>query len=285
MAESHLEGARKSSLPFVNLGCGARFDERWMNIDFSSTRGSVRNFDLRAGIPLPDSSAAVVYHSHLLEHFNRDDAFRLLRECHRVCAPDAILRVVVPDLEKICRDYLQWLDRACAGEDGAEARYDWILLEMFDQITREKEGGAMGDFARLHPSLVDFITTRIGRETAAVGSQKKRSRTLFTRSPWRLLSKLARRVRRSLAANLLDDEAGRALTVGHFRLSGEVHRWMYDRFSLERLLRNSGFDRARICGPGESEIPGWDDFSLEVEPDGSSSKPDSLAMEARKKSD
>jgi hypothetical protein len=71
-------------------------------------------------------------------------------------------------------------------------------------------------------------------------------------------------------------------TLGQFRLSGEVHQWMYDRFSLPRLLRQAGFQRVTRQTAHTSAIPGWPQYRLDTEPNGAVYKPDSLFMEATK---
>lgn len=42
---------------------------------------------------------------HVLEHFTWDDAQRLLRECKRILMPGGVLRVIVPDGEKLMKWY------------------------------------------------------------------------------------------------------------------------------------------------------------------------------------
>ncbi len=74
----------------------------------------------------------------------------------------------------------------------------------------------------------------------------------------------------------------RALAIGKFRLGGEVHQWMYDRFSLARLLRQGEFEKIRQVNQAESHIPGWETYHLEVSADGRLIKPDLLVMEAHK---
>jgi hypothetical protein len=34
--------------------------------------------------------------------------------------------------------------------------------------------------------------------------------------------------------------------IGSFRLGGEIHMWMYDRFSHSRLLREVGFEDIEV---------------------------------------
>ena len=51
----------------LNLGCGDRYHPDWTNINFTSTGGGVIAHNLKQGIPFPDESFDVVYHSHVLE--------------------------------------------------------------------------------------------------------------------------------------------------------------------------------------------------------------------------
>lgn len=80
----------------------------------------------------------------------------------------------------------------------------------------------------------------------------------------------------------MDDDDRALLEVARFRSSGEIHRWMYDRFSLKTVLESVGFKDANRVGPMESRIPNWSSFNLDTDPDGETYKPDSLYMEAIK---
>ncbi len=57
--------------------------------------------------------------------------------------------------------------------------------------------------------------------------------------------------------------------------------WMYDRFSLSRLLKKVGFEDIKIKNPFESEIPNWSDYELDVEK-GNVLDQTSLFIEAKK---
>ena len=92
----------------------------------------------------------------------------------------------------------------------------------------------------------------------------------------------ARRVvARACAVVVLGPEGGAALREGLFRRSGEVHQWMYDRFSMKRALDQIGFVGVRTCVADESEIPGFAQYGLETA-NGRARKPDSLYIEGRK---
>ena len=65
-------------------------------------------------------------------------------------------------------------------------------------------------------------------------------------------------------------------------LAGEVHQWMYDRYSLRELLLEAGLTSPRQVRADESQILDWSSFGLDAEPQGIAHKPDSLFMEAIK---
>ena len=82
---------------------------------------------------------------------------------------------------------------------------------------------------------------------------------------------------------LLGREAESALNEGLFRSRGEIHRWMYDRYSLRRLCIAHGFVDFRVCEATESQIERFTDFQLDTVGE-LIRKPDSLFVECRKPS-
>lgn len=248
---------------FLNLGCGTHYHPDWTNVDFKSAHPSVIACDLNTGIPFPDNTFNVVYHSHLLEHFPKRFAPDFLKDCHRVLKPGGILRVVVPDLEQIARWYLVLLEKAQQGDLEAQRRYEWIMLEMFDQMVRDHSGGEMLKYWRLNPMPAeDFVIARMGAEVLGMLHNLRRQSTDSVSS---------------ISQHRIDAEK-----IGQFRLSGEIHQWMYDRYSLGKLLSEAGFSKISVRRADESQIADFKDFHLDILPDGSVRKPDSLFMEAVK---
>ena len=241
-----------------NLGCGTRYHPAWINIDFHGDGHTVLPWDLRKGLPLPNAICDVVYSSHAIEHFDREGARRFLAECHRVIKPGGILRLVAPDLEGIAKAYLQCLEAAQRGEQGAAARYEWIVVELLDQLVRHESGGEMLKlWCRHELPAEDYIAQRVGTEY------------------WRSRKHCKGR---SVSETAPTD----VLAVGSFRLGGEVHQWMYDRYSLRQLLANCGFVQVQTCAAAESSIEAFVEYCLDTERDGTTYKPDSFFMEARK---
>jgi hypothetical protein len=72
--------------------------------------------------------------------------------------------------------------------------------------------------------------------------------------------------------------ASSAFREGMFRRGGEIHKWMYDRYSLGRLMGECGLNDVHVCAPEESGIPSFPNYQLDVHV-GTERKPDSLYME------
>ena len=100
-------------MKFLNLGCGSHYSQKaeWTNIDFVSTGKDVIGHNLLRGIPFEDNRFDLVYHSHVLEHFSKEEGDTFISECLRVLKPGGTLRIAVPDLERIAKEYLQCLEK------------------------------------------------------------------------------------------------------------------------------------------------------------------------------
>jgi SAM-dependent methyltransferase len=262
----------------LNLGCGERFHKDWVNLDLHPANPSVQEWDLHRELPFPDSSFDVVYHSHVLEHFSKAEGLKFLKRCWRVLQPNGIIRVAVPDLEQIARLYLEALDKSVAGDPIWQARYEWILLELYDQVVRESSGGEMLAYVRRNPiPEEEFVASRIGGEFRRMTAPASKG---AVQKSGKVPSKLRNLVLRKTARLVLGQKGMRAHDAGAFRIAGEVHRWMYDRYSLAHALEQAGFQSPHKVDANESAVAGWSGFQLDTEPDGSVYKPDSLFMEA-----
>lgn len=124
----------------LNIACGSRIHNDWENIDFSPMDKRVKKVNLLSTLPYADSSFDVAYSSHFLEHLDKDTAPRVLKEIRRILKPNGILRIVVPDLENMVNEYLRILHSSQIQED----EYDWIMIEIFDQMVRMNGGGGNG---------------------------------------------------------------------------------------------------------------------------------------------
>ena len=158
------------SLVLLNLGCGEKTSDRpgVVNIDWSAMLrlrrhpllrmlvpvllhgdrrrrfeqlpDNIRVHDLSRGIPYATDSVDAVYHSHVLEHLDREVAPTFLAEVHRVLKPGGVHRIVVPDLEHLCRAYVENLDACAAAQTPAET-HDATVAALLEQSVRREAHG------------------------------------------------------------------------------------------------------------------------------------------------
>lgn len=260
-------------MKLLNLGCGKRFIAEWTNLDFVKTGEGVVAHNLLKGIPFPSNTFDVVYHSHVLEHFSKNDGQEFIAECYRVLRPNGIIRVAVPDLEQIVRNYISFLEKAKRGNNEAVLNYDWTLLELFDQMIRNENGGTMGKvFKQAQLPNEEFIFSRMGADA-------KKTRNIYLK----LGNKKNIHNKKGILATLKSYlPFYKTYKLGKFRQEGEIHQWMYDQFSLGRLLKGVGFSHPQTMTAHTSHIKNWEKYQfLDVE-NSVVRKPDSLFMEAIK---
>lgn len=246
----------------VNLGCGTRYHLDWINIDFNGDGKIVYPWDFRRGLPLPSDSCDAIYSSHVLEHLSRNEAHYFLEECLRSIKRGGVLRLALPDLEGIVRSYIKCLDEVRQNLPESIGRYEWSLIELLDQMTRHSSGGEMlKHWQQTTVPAESYIIERVGSEYQSFRSAKSwnYAKVKKHRNPVTWLQ---------------------AILVGRFRLGGEIHQWMYDSFSLAKLLRDVGFNEIKICGPADSRISNFSTYHLDANDNGVPHKPDSFYIEA-----
>jgi SAM-dependent methyltransferase len=176
----------------LHLGCSARVAEHWNNIDFSlllrigqhpafcslffrigllnkpryerikKLAGQLIVWDLKKGIPFADKMFDVVYHSHVLEHIDREHALDFLNECHRVLKPGGTIRIVVPDFELLAKQYLDVVRHMpdTADIDVHEAAVAKIIDQMVLRVPRER--AKAGALVRLLENILLGDTAKSG---------------------------------------------------------------------------------------------------------------------------
>ena len=89
------------------MGCGWRnFGSDWIHIDGGdydhldyNNITHLQNFD--------DNSVDLIYASHVLEYFDRQEVIKVLKEWQRVLRPGGVLRLAVPDFDSMARLYIE----------------------------------------------------------------------------------------------------------------------------------------------------------------------------------
>ncbi|MFK8060222.1 MAG: methyltransferase domain-containing protein [Polaribacter sp.] len=276
-------------MKYLNLGCGSHYCslKEWINIDFSSVDKYVKSHNLLEGIPCKDNTFDATYHSHVLEHFSKEDGAVFVKECFRVLKKGGVLRIVIPDLERIAKKYLHFLEKGIESPSDklTEANYEWMKIEMLDQVARHKNGGNM--IKVLSKKVLineEFIFERIGEEGKGLREQLisediKTSSIISVKKKKPLLRKLKYYLRNKVLNVLGVDQ--KHTELGKFRLKGEIHQWMYDRYSLTKLLEENGGIDIEVKNAFSSYIPNWENYNLDGE-NNITRKPDSLFIECKK---
>jgi len=90
----------------INMGCGWRdFGKDWIHID----GGDYPHLDSKDifNLPYDDNSVDLIYASHVIEYFNREEVKDVLSEWIRVLKPDGKLRLAVPNFYEMVILYLE----------------------------------------------------------------------------------------------------------------------------------------------------------------------------------
>lgn len=265
-------------MKLLNIGCGYNYHPDWINLDLYRSE-FVKYYDIKNKLPFADNSVDVVYHSHVLEHLNKVDGKNFIFDCCRVLKTGGVIRVVVPDLEQICLEYLSNLNKGFNSNDQKVImNYKWNKIEIFDQIVRQKSGGEMLETIKEGLYNKDYVLFRNGEEIKSL-LEKDNKKNITVSLKNRIISFLRKG---NLSGRLKN------IIIGFFKSSnpqktGEAHRWMYDRLDLRILLEDAGFKNFKVVKFNESQIENWNNYALDKAHCGDyPRKPDSLFVEAVK---
>lgn len=98
-------GGRKPEFSKLHFGCGKRVVQGWTNVDVV---GAPQNVDLAARLPWPDSVFDCIVSQQVIEHLELEsEILPLFGELARVAKPGAEIWLSCPDMEKVCRGYVE----------------------------------------------------------------------------------------------------------------------------------------------------------------------------------
>ena len=166
----------------LNLGCGHIQPHGWINVD-----GSIRAYvasrvswadrllttlrivpasefnrntvwvNLQKKFPWADNTIDCVYLGEVLEHFTRQDGFRLVSECFRVLKAGGVIRLRVPDNARFWRNYVAAFDSNYAKprEERTDDHSRWVEMFFRDICVRR---GLVGSYGHYHKWMYDEIS-------------------------------------------------------------------------------------------------------------------------------
>ena len=242
---SEMIGAMTTTI--LNLGCGTRTSPQMVNIDFSIYQRLRKS-------PIGPAIAAAALNGYRREQFDsmHDD-------------------VVVHNLRK----------GIPAESNSVDAVYH---SHVFEHIDRDAIPGFLAEVLRVLrpggvqrivvPDLETLVRDYLDSLNSGAADHDVMVSNIFLQC-----------TRREAAGTSLQRPLRRRienLVLGSARRRGETHQWMWDRRNLQDVLEEAGFVDVKRVGPGESDITNWETIGLDLNPDGTLYKPQSLFVEARK---
>lgn len=112
----------------LHLGCGKRFLPGFIHVDLADYPHVDYKHDIRDLSIFSDNSVDLIYCSHALAYFDRDEVKDVLVEWRRVLKTNGVLRLATDDFEAIVKVYLRYKDI----EKLLGALYGKITIENID---------------------------------------------------------------------------------------------------------------------------------------------------------
>lgn len=269
------------------------FLKEWTNLKFSllpcPPGQPFSHYDIRRPLPFPDGTFDSVYALHIIEHLTPEEASRFVAETRRVLRAGGILRLSTPDLESAVRAYLKRLDEC--GRQPTKlhiVKYEWAVLELIDQMARNKSGGLMLETVKDGYYDADYAHERYGDVFDEFYRPPSSGHPEPRKTLWeRIVSKSPRDLPRALCRKMNDAVFARfqnrkARELGSDpRKTRESNLWTYDRLSLRLLLEEQRFKKFSVKSYVESDIVGWERYNLDRSNFGDHAIEPSLYVEAR----
>ena len=226
---------KKQELKFINLACGENFivSEEWLNFDFIK-RDGVNKINLLERLPIDDQCVDVVYCSHFIEHIPEHKIDFFLNECFRVLKKNGNLRIVLPDFEKMSREYIKMRDL------NLDHKAEFMMTSLIDQFVRKIPGGKLNyvineTIKSNDQDLKKYISERCGdifKENVTHSS--KNTRGLLTK----IMSFIYKKYVSIIISLLPRSFRNQNVSIAEV---GELHTWIYDINILSKILKEIGF--------------------------------------------
>jgi len=151
----------------LNFGPGPNWkkpDDTWCCVDVNPMLGDiVLNFQSFETLPLQENSVICVYGSHVFEHISIFKSQIVFNEIYRVLKKNGIFRLVLPDVEKSIKEFLNRNDEYKLFQrrkERAKARYglDYTLFQCLkeDFLSPSGQKHLFGEHTLAHQNAWDY---------------------------------------------------------------------------------------------------------------------------------
>jgi len=125
----------------LHLGCGDKYIPGFVHVDAEDYPHVDHRMPVNHLTFAKDNSVELIYASHVLEHFGRNEIDQVLREWFRVLRPGGILRLAVPDFAAVALRYQETEDLeelvglVCGGQRN---QYDFHKMIFNEKLLRKR---------------------------------------------------------------------------------------------------------------------------------------------------
>lgn len=127
----------------LNIGCGNKAMEGYINIDKFKGVGVDKVVNIEEGLPFEDNTFEEIYSSACLEHIRPDKWSFVLEEIYRVAKPNCILKLILPFDNMITR----------TDSDHYRTFSWWSFLNFEDNQELHKVTGGLTEFYTYAPQI------------------------------------------------------------------------------------------------------------------------------------
>jgi predicted SAM-dependent methyltransferase len=137
----------------INVGCGSQGKSGWINLDYRAYEGVTCVFNCAEGLPFENNSVRGIFTEHFFEHLDYEtEASVFLSDSFRVLQPGRVIRIIVPDAEKLIRAY-------CSP--------NWEELSIVRPLTPERMDFHLGCHYNTKMELINMIFRQHGEHKFA----------------------------------------------------------------------------------------------------------------------
>lgn len=164
----------------LNLGCGYIGHDDWVNIDFGILAiinkfpilkriifalklapklynrewpKNLKLINLSKELPFLDNSVDYIFSAHFFEHLKKYEALELLKKCYICLKVGGTIRIVVPNLDTIVKNYIESNDEIEKVEV-INNHFQGVLKQEFERPNLHLK--ILGKFARGHNWLYNY---------------------------------------------------------------------------------------------------------------------------------
>lgn len=216
------------------------------------------NYNPNLCIPFLDESFEVIYIRDILERIQESRAKSFLSDCLRALKPNGIIRVAIKDLEGICKNYINELEKFRQSKAPSDIRYNFSKLELLDKLVMEKKGGKITKFVKDNFNKDEkYLVDRIGKESVES-------------------------IKNTVIPETFINETAIPSTNSEIEYSLEKYLNLFDFFSIKEVLNEAGFVDISQKSYNESINNDIKACNFDSDENGNIKHPDEIFIEARK---